>query len=144
MTKIPRLFQILEERKISHKELSAATGISGGNISDWKSGRSKPSADKLRVLSDYLGVSVDYLLAKEEGAGETAGAKAKRPSKEERTARVIENDAVLSRLAEALSSLSDAELAQVEQFVDYLLLRQNLPGQNLPRENFSQETKTEE
>ncbi|NLK39468.1 MAG: helix-turn-helix domain-containing protein [Clostridiales bacterium] len=122
MTKIPRLFQILEERNISRKELSRATGISPGNISDWKTGRSKPSADKLRILSDYLGVSVDYLLGRE-GATVT-GPSAKGLGREERLAQIIEGDEALFRLAEALSSLNDADLEEVERYVDYLVQRQ--------------------
>lgn len=38
------------------------TGISTGNISDWKSGRSMPSAVNLDILADCLDCSVDYLL----------------------------------------------------------------------------------
>lgn len=66
MTKIPILFKIMEERKISAKKLSDDTGISTGNISDWKSGRSMPSGAKLQVLSKYFDVSTDYLLGHEE------------------------------------------------------------------------------
>lgn len=62
MTKIPKLFEIMQERGITPAKLSADTGISAGNISDWKSGRSKPSSERLAVLSKYLNVSTDYLL----------------------------------------------------------------------------------
>ena len=41
------------------------TGISPGNISDWKSGRSAPKADTLIKIADYLNCSVDYLLGRE-------------------------------------------------------------------------------
>lgn len=118
------MFQILEERNISQAELAQATGISPGNISDWKAGRSKPSADRLRILSDYLGVSVDYLLGSDgaERAREPAGTN--EAPRDERLARLIEGDPVLLRLAEALCRLSEQDLAQVEQFVDYLAQRQ--------------------
>ena len=46
------------------EKLSDDTGISTGNISDWKSGRSMPTASKLVILADYLDCSVDYLLVK--------------------------------------------------------------------------------
>ena len=39
-------------------------GISSGNISDWKSGRSFPSAPKLDILANCLDCSVDYLLGR--------------------------------------------------------------------------------
>ncbi|MFR7606008.1 MAG: helix-turn-helix domain-containing protein [Oscillospiraceae bacterium] len=62
MTKIPRLFELMKEHGISSKKLSDDTKISTGNISDWKSGRSQPSLDKIRILADYFNVSIDYLL----------------------------------------------------------------------------------
>lgn len=46
------------------KKISDATGISTGNISDWRSGRSKPTAEALVLLADYFDVSVDYLLGR--------------------------------------------------------------------------------
>lgn len=60
--KIPNLFKLLKDRGITQSQLSRATGISTGNIGDWKSGKSKPSADKLQILAEYFGVSTDYLL----------------------------------------------------------------------------------
>ncbi len=60
-TKIPKLFELLSERGAA-KQLSQATGISTGSISDWKSGKSAPTIENLKVLADYFGVSVDYLL----------------------------------------------------------------------------------
>lgn len=57
-----KLFELMKEKNISAKQLSLDTGISTGNISDWKSGRSKPSAAKLQILANYFSVSVDYLI----------------------------------------------------------------------------------
>ena len=50
----------MSERGISAKELSERTGISSGNISDWKSGRSTPKADALIKIASILNVSVNY------------------------------------------------------------------------------------
>lgn len=38
------------------------TGIAQSALSDWKTGRSKPKADKLKTLADYFGVSIEYFL----------------------------------------------------------------------------------
>lgn len=62
MSKIPKLFELMNERNINTEKLSADTGISTENISDWKSGRSKPSIEKLKILAEYFNVSTDYLL----------------------------------------------------------------------------------
>ena len=60
---LQNLFTLLAPRGTS-KKLSEATGISTGNISDWKSGRSKPTADALILVADYFDCSVDYLLGR--------------------------------------------------------------------------------
>ena len=53
--------KILEERGMANK-ISKATGISSGNISDWKSGKSAPNREALTKIAHYLNCSVDYLL----------------------------------------------------------------------------------
>lgn len=61
---LDNFFKLLNERKISAKKLSEDTGISTGNISDWKSGRSMPTALKLIQLANYLDCSVDFILGR--------------------------------------------------------------------------------
>lgn len=41
-------------------QISKDTGIAQSIFSDWKRGRSKPKADKLKILADYFGVTIDY------------------------------------------------------------------------------------
>lgn len=60
-SKIPVLFQIMESRGIKGTQLSAAIGVTSGNISDWRSGKSKPSKGTQIAIADFLGVSVEYL-----------------------------------------------------------------------------------
>ena len=38
------------------------TGLSPTLFCDWKSGKSRPKADKIKILADYFGVSIDYFL----------------------------------------------------------------------------------
>ena len=61
MPNLANLRNLLKERGKS-EELSKNTGISSGNISDWKSGRSKPGLNSLIKIADYFQCSVDYLL----------------------------------------------------------------------------------
>lgn len=68
MVCLDNLFQRIKDCKITAKKLSEDTGISTGNISDWKNGRSMPSASKLDILADYLDCSVDYLLGRDWGS----------------------------------------------------------------------------
>lgn len=66
MARFNNIFLLMEEKGIQAKELSEMTGISPGNISDWKSGRSAPKADTLIKIADYLNCSVDYLLGRDD------------------------------------------------------------------------------
>ena len=65
-SKIPRLYELMEARKIKAKDITAATGISSGMLSDYKSGKSVPSGDRLLALANFFEVSIEYLLGNEE------------------------------------------------------------------------------
>lgn len=64
MVNLDNLFFIIKEKGLSASKVSDDTGISTGNISDWKKGRSMPTATKLDILANYLDCSVDYLLGR--------------------------------------------------------------------------------
>lgn len=51
------------QKKISVAELERTLGFGNGSISKWN--KQSPSADKLKKVADYFGVSVDYLLDRE-------------------------------------------------------------------------------
>lgn len=59
--KIPRLFELMDAKNIKAAQLSAGTGISNGNISDWKTGKSSPSRAALIKISEFFNVSIEYL-----------------------------------------------------------------------------------
>lgn len=42
--------------------VSKDTGIPANTFTDWKTGRSKPKVDKLKVLAEYFGVTIEYFL----------------------------------------------------------------------------------
>ena len=63
MLNLTNLFALLDARGEKVK-LSKETGISTGNISDWKRGRAKPSAEALCLMADHFETSVDYLLGR--------------------------------------------------------------------------------
>lgn len=53
---------LLKTNKTSYR-VSKDTGIAQSLLSDWKSGRIKMlGADKLKLLADYFGVSIEYFL----------------------------------------------------------------------------------
>ena len=53
---------LLKQKNITASEVSKATGIASSTLSEWKSGKHQPSADKLRRIADFLEVTVDYLM----------------------------------------------------------------------------------
>lgn len=59
-----RIQDLLDAKRMSAIDMCKTCGISSGNVSDWKSGRSAPSATKLIAIADYFGVSVDYLMGR--------------------------------------------------------------------------------
>ncbi len=62
MNKIPILFELMKNNNIKQQQLSEAVGVSQGNVSDWKSGRSSPSIEVLPKIAEFFNVSTDYLL----------------------------------------------------------------------------------
>lgn len=54
--------KLVEAKGITVHQVSKATKIPYSCLADWKSGRSKPKADKLKKLADYFGVTVDYFI----------------------------------------------------------------------------------
>lgn len=51
--------KLMDERGLTSYRVSLDTGISQTTLSDWKNGRSKPKVDKLKILADYFGVSLE-------------------------------------------------------------------------------------
>ena len=39
------------------------TKIAKSTFSDWKNGKSKPKADKLKILAEFFGVPMEYFMA---------------------------------------------------------------------------------
>lgn len=48
--------------------VSKETGISTATLTNWKYGRYNPKVDKLKILADYFGVSIEYFLSEEKEA----------------------------------------------------------------------------
>lgn len=62
----PKKLQALREKqRLSRHTLSELCGLSRNVIGMYERGEKAPSVDALVSLSDYFGVSVDYLLGRE-------------------------------------------------------------------------------
>ena len=54
---------LLKSNKTTVYRVSKGTGISASTFTDWKNGRSVPKMDKIKLIADYFGVSLDYMLS---------------------------------------------------------------------------------
>ncbi len=54
--------ELLHKTGKTSYQVSKDTGISQNVFSYWKSGRSNPKVEKLKILADYFGVSIYYFL----------------------------------------------------------------------------------
>lgn len=61
MTTVDRIFQLISENKLTAKEFANKVGVSQGNITDWKTGRAKPSVESLQKIAKYTNVQLDWL-----------------------------------------------------------------------------------
>ncbi|MGE7613480.1 helix-turn-helix domain-containing protein [Paenibacillus sp. NPDC101420] len=54
---------LLESSGKSAYQVSKNTGVSTATLSNWKQGNYSPKIDKLKLLAEYFGVTVDYFLS---------------------------------------------------------------------------------
>ena len=57
--------KLREDQKISQQELGDIIGVSKVSVSGYENGNRTPSIDTLVEISNFFGVSVDYLLGRE-------------------------------------------------------------------------------
>ena len=99
-----RLRELRKNKKISMKELGLIVGASESTISLYESGKRQPDKDMLIALSDYFGVSVDYLLGRDNNP--TPGSEYTEDEK---------------RLLELITQLTDEETQELSKFVDFII-----------------------
>ncbi|MBQ4145887.1 MAG: helix-turn-helix transcriptional regulator [Clostridia bacterium] len=61
-----RLQQLREKKKISRRVTSELCGLATDSVRKYERGESEPTLSSLVALAEFFGVSVDYLLGKEE------------------------------------------------------------------------------
>lgn len=57
-----RIFKILKEKHMSQSAFARGVGLAGSTISDWKTKKTNPSADKIMDICAVLGVTPEQLL----------------------------------------------------------------------------------
>lgn len=61
MDTICRILDLVYERGLTAKDFANKAGLAGGSITDWKTGRSKPSVESLQKIAKYANVSLEWL-----------------------------------------------------------------------------------
>lgn len=61
-----RLKELRESRHLRQKELAEVLGISRNTLASWEAGHRNPGMSAAQRLADYFGVSLDYLLGRDE------------------------------------------------------------------------------
>ena len=59
---------LLKMNKTTVYRVSKDTGIAASTFTDWKNGRSVPKLDKIKLIANYFGVSLEYMLTGESDA----------------------------------------------------------------------------
>lgn len=69
---LKRLFDLLDERGVTPKQITDQLGMSNSSFSDWKKGKGSPGVDALSKLAEYFNVSLDWLILGKTSDGEVA------------------------------------------------------------------------
>ena len=78
-----KLYALRKKSGLSQEQLAEALNVSRQAISKWEGGSAMPESDKLLALSNYFGVSLDYLI--KDGAPDGAA----EAQEEHRTMRLL-------------------------------------------------------
>lgn len=116
-SKVPRLFELMEMRKIKATQLSRETGIATGSITDWKRGKSIPTGSRLVTLCRYFNVTAAELLGIEVA-----------PEIEEMVshmehdipAKIVVDDEFLKKVVETVSELPEDQHKELMDYIQYL------------------------
>ncbi|SFU66161.1 helix-turn-helix domain-containing protein [Butyrivibrio sp. M55] len=63
MTIRDRIFDKLQEMKLTQKEFAKRTGIAESTISDWRKKNTNPTAEKIMIICKVLDVTPEWLLS---------------------------------------------------------------------------------
>lgn len=56
-----RILKLIKENKITAKEFAKVCSLAPGNVTDWKTGRARPSVDALRKIAKAYRVQLEWL-----------------------------------------------------------------------------------
>ena len=60
------LRELRKQKKLSQSALAEVVGMSQATVASWENGTRKPDVETVSYLADYFGVTVDYLMGRDE------------------------------------------------------------------------------
>ena len=57
-----RLKKLRETKGISQRQLADILNVSRGSVGNWESGTREPNLNTIRIIADFFGITIDYLL----------------------------------------------------------------------------------
>jgi transcriptional regulator with XRE-family HTH domain len=92
---------------LNMKELGSKVGLSESTISLYENGKRQPDNETMLKFADFFGVSVDYLLGRQE----------------EPTPTLTDEEKELFNL---ITQLTDEEVEELSKFVDFILSKRRM------------------
>ena len=109
MTVSDRVFQLLEEKRMTQKHFSEKTGIPQSTISDWRKKRTNPASDKIMVICNILEVTPEWLLSGVKGQGDRA---------ERLDWYVIDRDSEVGRIIEIYNEMTKSQRDRLMGYIE--------------------------
>ena len=100
MDVLNNILALLKTKGIRQKDLSDYLGLSKNTMTGWKNGNNTSYMKHLPKIADFLGVSIDSLLGKDDS--------------------LSENSFTYALYDELAHDLSEEQLKQLKQFADFL------------------------
>lgn len=99
-------------------DLSRAIGLSNSIYSQWNTGKSKPSPQRLPAIAEYLGVSVADILPDDEEV---------LPKAKKESAPDPKTEGVDDKIVQFIRSASAEELTEILRYIDFLESKRKKP-----------------
>lgn len=99
-------------------DLSRALGLSNSIYSQWNTGKSKPSPQKLPAIAEFLGVSVADILPDDEEV---------LPKAKKESAPDPKTEGVDDKIVQFIRSASAEELTEILRYIDFLESKRKKP-----------------
>lgn len=106
-----RLKELRLAKNIPQKELALHMGVTQTAVSDWENENRKPDYDSLLKLADFFGVSVDYLLGREETKKGPPSGEPNKQSDEEDFRYALSGE---------LKDLTDEEFQEIMNYIKFV------------------------